>query len=101
MTNFYPNSIGLFYSTIADFYFDNDGEFKVMSLSSYGNPIYEKEMDKIFDCERLKNSYTLNFKKILKDHFQIFLLRPGSLFKFKYKKNFQSIVILGVQHNCY
>ena len=25
-----------------------------MSLSSYGNPIYEKEMDQIFDCEKLK-----------------------------------------------
>ena len=37
-TNFYPNSIGLFYSTITDFLgFDiNEGEFKVMSLSSYG-----------------------------------------------------------------
>ena len=55
-TNFYPNSIGLFYSTITDFLgFDiNDGEFKVMSLSSYGNPIFEKEMDKIFDYEQLK-----------------------------------------------
>ena len=44
----YPNSIGLFYSTITDFlgYDINDGEFKVMSLSSYGNPIYEKEMNK-------------------------------------------------------
>ena len=55
-TNFYPNSIGLFYSTITDFLgFDiNDGEFKVMSLSSYGNPIFEKEMDEIFDYEQLK-----------------------------------------------
>ena len=55
-TNFYPNSIGLYYSAITDFLgFDiNDGEFKVMSLSSYGNPIYEKEMEKIFDSEQLK-----------------------------------------------
>ncbi len=55
-TNFYPNSIGLFYSTITDFLgFDiNEGEFKVMSLSSYGNPIYEKELDEIFDCKQLK-----------------------------------------------
>ena len=65
-TNFYPNSIGLFYSTITDFLgFDiNEGEFKVMSLSSYGNPIYEKEMDKIFDCEQLKiNSSYFEFQK--------------------------------------
>tara|TARA_S200000501_G_scaffold309055_1_gene298838 strand:+ start:3504 stop:5195 length:1692 start_codon:yes stop_codon:yes gene_type:complete len=65
-TNFYPNSIGLFYSAITDFLgFDiNDGEFKVMSLSSYGNPVYEKEMDKIFDCEKLKiNSSYFEFQK--------------------------------------
>ncbi len=65
-TNFYPNSIGLFYSTITDFLgFDtNEGEFKVMSLSSYGNPIYEKEMEKIFDCEQLKiNSSYFEFQK--------------------------------------
>ncbi len=65
-TNFYPNSIGLFYSTITDFLgFDiNEGEFKVMSLSSYGNPIYEKKMDQIFDCEQLKiNSSYFEFQK--------------------------------------
>ena len=65
-TNFYPNSIGLFYSTITDFLgFDiNEGEFKVMSLSSYGNPIYEKQMDQIFDCEQLNiNSSYFEFQK--------------------------------------
>ena len=65
-TNFYPNSIGLFYSTITDFLgFDiNDGEFKVMSLSSYGDPIYEKEMEQIFDCKQLKlNSSYFEFQK--------------------------------------
>ena len=50
-TNFYPNSIGLFYSTITDYlgFEINEGEFKVMSLSSYGKPIYEKELKKIFN----------------------------------------------------
>ena len=65
-TNFYPNSIGLFYSAITDFlgFNINDGEFKVMSLSSYGNPIYEKEMEKLFDCEKLKiNSSYFEFQK--------------------------------------
>ena len=65
-TNFYPNSIGLFYSTITDFLgFDiNEGEFKVMSLSSYGNPLYEKELDQIFDCKQLKiHSSYFEFKK--------------------------------------
>ena len=42
-TNFYPNSIGLFYSTITDYlgFEINEGEFKVMSLSSFGKPLYE------------------------------------------------------------
>ena len=57
-TNFYPNSIGLFYSTITDYlgFEINEGEFKVMSLSSFGKPIYEKEFNKIFDI----NNFTIN-----------------------------------------
>ena len=57
-TNFYPNSIGLLYSTITDYlgFEINDGEFKVMSLSSFGKPIYEKELKKIFDI----NDFTIN-----------------------------------------
>ncbi len=52
-TNFYPNSIGLFYSTITDYlgFEINEGEFKVMSLSSFGKPIYESEFKKIFDVD--------------------------------------------------
>jgi len=55
-TNFYPNSIGLFYSTITDYlgFEINEGEFKVMSLSSFGKPIYEKELKKIFDINNFK-----------------------------------------------
>jgi carbamoyltransferase len=57
-TNFYPHSIGLFYSTITDYlgFEINEGEFKVMSLSSFGKPIYEKELKKIFDI----NNFTIN-----------------------------------------
>ena len=57
-TNFYPNSIGLLYSTITDYlgFEINEGEFKVMSLSSFGKPIYEKELKKIFDI----NNFTIN-----------------------------------------
>ena len=93
-TNFYPNSIGLFYSTITDFLgFDiNDGEFKVMSLSSYGNPIYEKEMDKIFDCERLKiNSSYFEFQKNPERSFSdIFVEVFGEPYlNLNIKKNFQ------------
>ena len=55
-TNFYPNSIGLFYSTITDYlgFEINEGEFKVMSLSSFGKPIYENELKLIFDIDNFK-----------------------------------------------
>tara|TARA_A100001011_G_scaffold394966_1_gene488623 strand:- start:358 stop:2052 length:1695 start_codon:yes stop_codon:yes gene_type:complete len=57
-TNFYPNSVGLFYSTITDYlgFEINEGEFKVMSLSSFGKPIYENELKKIFDV----NNFAIN-----------------------------------------
>ena len=55
-TNFYPDSIGLFYSTITEYlgFEINEGEFKVMSLSSFGKPIYEKELKEIFDINNFK-----------------------------------------------
>ncbi|MBS56967.1 MAG: hypothetical protein CMP16_03735 [Rickettsiales bacterium] len=55
-TNFYPNSIGLLYSTITDYlgFEINEGEFKVMSLSSFGKPIYESELREIFDINNFK-----------------------------------------------
>ena len=57
-TNFYPHSIGLFYSTMTDYlgFEINEGEFKVMSLSSFGKPIYEGELKKLFDID----SFTIN-----------------------------------------
>lgn len=50
-TNYYPNSLGLFYSTITDFlgFEVNEGEFKVMSLSSFGKPLYVNEFKKILN----------------------------------------------------
>ena len=38
----FPNSLGIFYSTITDYlgYSINDGEYKVMALASYGEPTW-------------------------------------------------------------
>jgi len=55
-TNFYPNSIGLFYSTITDFlgFEINEGEFKVMSLSSFGKPTYKNQLKEVFNINDFK-----------------------------------------------
>ena len=75
-TNFYPNSVGLFYSTITDYlgFEINEGEFKVMSLSSFGKPIYENELKKIFDV----NNFTINM-----DYFE-FHKSPSKSFSKKF-----------------
>ncbi len=75
-TNFYPNSVGLLYSTITDYlgFEINEGEFKVMSLSSFGKPIYENELKKIFDV----NNFTINM-----DYFE-FHKSPSKSFSKKF-----------------
>ena len=44
----FPNSIGLFYSAITDFlgFSVNEGEYKVMGLAAYGDPIYFESLSK-------------------------------------------------------
>lgn len=60
----FPNSLGLFYSAFTYFlgFNVNDGEYKVMGLAPYGQPVYadliKKELIKIFS----DGSYELNQK---------------------------------------
>jgi len=79
-TNFYPHSIGLFYSAITDYlgFEINEGEFKVMSLSSFGKPQYEKKFRDIFNI----NSFEINM-----DYFE-FHKNPNKSFSKKFTDTF-------------
>ena len=79
-TNFYPNSIGLLYSTITDYlgFEINEGEFKVMSLSSFGKPIYEEDLKKIFDINNFK--INMDYFKFHKDPSKSFSEKLCELF---------------------
>ena len=93
-TNFYPNSIGLVYSTITDYlgFEINEGEFKVMSLSSYGKPIYENEIKKIFNVDNFQiNMDYFEFHKTLKKSFSKKLIEMFGepYLNLNDKKNFQ------------
>ncbi len=55
----FPHSLGLFYTAFTEFlgFEVNDGEYKVMGMAPYGEPIYLDKIDKLF-----KNKKGLNFE---------------------------------------
>lgn len=57
----FPHSLGLFYSTFTQFlgFEINEGEFKVMGLSPYGQPKYIKKIEKLIKQEK-DGSYKLD-----------------------------------------
>lgn len=62
----YPHSLGLFYSTMTAFlgFKPNEGEYKVMGLSSYGNPDkFSKEMDELIRFENGTIVCNMNYFK--------------------------------------
>ena len=60
---FYPHSLGIFYQTFTQFLgFQNYGdEYKVMGLSSYGNPKYINRVKKVISYDNCGN-FKLNLK---------------------------------------
>jgi len=52
----FPNSIGVFYSAITDFigFKPNSGEYKVMGLAPYGEPMYYDRLKDIFLFEKIE-----------------------------------------------
>lgn len=58
----YPHSIGLFYSAITDFlgFLVNEGEYKVMGLAAFGQPVYYDVLKSTFDFYSSKKSLELN-----------------------------------------
>ena len=47
-SSLFPNSVGLFYSAITDFlgFTVNEGEYKVMGLAAYGEPVFYQSLSK-------------------------------------------------------
>ncbi len=58
----YPHSLGLFYSAITDFlgFLVNEGEYKVMGLAAFGQPIYYDKLKSTFNFSSSKKSLKLN-----------------------------------------
>jgi carbamoyltransferase len=48
----FPHSLGLFYQAITQYlgFYNYGDEYKIMGMAGYGNPIFEKEMNKIISC---------------------------------------------------
>jgi carbamoyltransferase len=59
----FPDSLGLFYSTITSFlgFEVNDGEYKVMGLAPYGSPTYTNELGRLVE-PRASGQFRLNLK---------------------------------------
>jgi carbamoyltransferase len=59
----FPHSLGLLYSCFAEYlgFEVNEGEFKVMGMSSYGTPRYVDKIEKLFS-HRSKYDFSLNEK---------------------------------------
>lgn len=59
----FPHSLGLLYSTFTQFlgFEINEGEFKVMGLAPYGNPVYIDKVEKLIN-QALDGSFQLNLE---------------------------------------
>lgn len=58
----FPNSIGLLYSTITAYlgFRVNSGEYKVMGLAPYGEPVYVEEIRNLFKFDQVTGDFTLD-----------------------------------------
>ncbi|KZR79925.1 Decarbamoylnovobiocin carbamoyltransferase [Prochlorococcus marinus str. MIT 1342] len=61
-----PISLGLYYSAITNFlgFAVNEGEYKVMGLSSYGKPKYLEQLRKVFSLNDLRSLNYFQFEKL-------------------------------------
>ena len=59
----FPDSLGLFYSAITAYlgFEVNEGEYKVMGLAPYGQPVYKKQMQEMIE-DGPDGEYRLNLK---------------------------------------
>lgn len=53
----FPNSLGILYSALTEFlgFEVNEGEYKVMGMAAYGEPIYQEKIEKLFKFRSSEN----------------------------------------------
>ena len=60
----FPHSLGLLYSTFTAWlgFRVNNGEYKVMGMTPYGEPNYVDKVEKVFNLNRADGSFSLNME---------------------------------------
>ena len=96
---FFPHSMGIFYQAITQFLgFKNYGdEYKVMGLSSYGYPRFEKELSKII--YNTKKGFELNLDFFIHHNKKIISLNVNGQIQYKNLYSKKLLELLGPERN--
>ena len=92
---YFPHSLGIFYQSLTQFLgFKSYGdEYKLMGLSSYGNPKYVDEIHKII--KKKESGFELNLEYFLHHKKKVFELNDKGQFKYKNLYSSKIIDLLG------
>jgi carbamoyltransferase len=85
----YPNSVGLFYSSVTDFLgFDiNEGEFQVMGLAAYGKPVFAEKLREMIRFENKQLKLTPKYFDFLSETDQSYSSLFEDMLELKGRKN--------------
>ena len=97
---YFPHSLGIFYQAMTQYLgFKNYGdEYKVMGLSSYGEPKYVDKIEKIIGITK-KNGFKLNLDFFIHHKKTIFTVKRNGETKFKNLYSNKLIELLGKERD--